>query len=848
MADEAPTRTSTDGARRQDAPPEVPLGTIGLYTLLRVLGEGGMGIVYLAHQKTPVDRRVALKLIKQGMDTREVIARFDAERQALAVMNHPGIARVFDGGITGDGRPYFVMELVDGEPITQFCDRLRLPIGERIALLTSVCRAVQHAHQKGVIHRDLKPSNVLVTLQDGTPAAKVIDFGIAKAVSEPLTDRTFATQAGQWIGTPAYMSPEQLGLTDLDIDTRSDIYSLGIVLYELLAGVRPYEERKTPHGYGVIEGRRAHDAPPPSTRLRTLPSAVQQAIAAARQTQVSALRRQLSTDLGWIISKAIEKDRTRRYETVNSLAADLQRYLDDEPVIARPPTSSYRMRKFVSRHRAAVAGVTVIFALILTSSGIIAAQAARVAAERDRATLEAARATSINSFLRDMLASANPWGAGSRQMTVVDALAAAERRIDTSLADQPDVAVAVKRTIADGYSGLGEYARAERLLHSAVETTRPHAERRADLVETLNLLGGVFRQAGRLDDASRVQGEALALALAMGDERRDLVASVKQGLAETRREQGQVKEAESLAADAVKLAIEVHGSASVETARAYDTLANVVNLAGDSARAESLSRDVVNIRRQMRGSRHPEVGLSLSNLGATLIQRGDFTGAADALGQAVDILRESLGEMHPSVAVANENMSNALMRLDRLDESASRLEDVLRVRRAMLGDDSMAVARTLHNIGVVYTRGGQIDKAEGRLAEARVRLERSLGADHPEIATVIRNQAAARERRGDLAGAESLYRESLSRNLRLLGEKNAATATAAAALGKVLLTQRRFAEAEAELMRARTIREQALGPAAPLTVRTIEDLATLYDGWGKPERAAAVRAVLPSKK
>jgi len=307
---------------------------------------------------------------------------------------------------------------------------------------------------------------------------------------------------------------------------------------------------------------------PSSCLLKTLQPAAQEVIAAARQTQVSTLRRQLGTDLGWIVNKAIERDRIRRYETVNSLAADLQRYLDDEPVIARPPTTSYRMRKFVGRHRVGVAAAAVILALILGSSGIIAAQSTRVAAERDRATIEAARATSINTFLREMLASANPWGEGSRQMTVVDALAAAERRIDTSLADQPEVAVAVKRTIADGYAGLGEFARAERLLNSAVAITRPHAERRADLVETLSLLGGVFRQAGRLDDASRVQSEALELGGGLGSEHRGLVASLSQGLAETRREQGQLKEAESLASDGLQLTLEVHGPVSVATARA----------------------------------------------------------------------------------------------------------------------------------------------------------------------------------------------------------------------------------------------------------------------------------------
>ena len=244
MSDELATRTSLD---KTDDGTAAPLGQIGAYTLIHTLGEGGMGTVYLAEQKTPVERRVALKVIKLGMDTREVVARFEAERQALAVMDHPGIARVFDGGATENGRPFFAMEFVQGEPITQFADRTGLGIRERVALLIDVCRAVQHAHQKGIVHRDLKPSNVLVALQDERPAAKIIDFGIAKAIERPLTDQTFATGIGQFVGTPAYMTPEQLGLTNQDVDTRADIYSLGVLLYELLAGVTAVRAARARH-------------------------------------------------------------------------------------------------------------------------------------------------------------------------------------------------------------------------------------------------------------------------------------------------------------------------------------------------------------------------------------------------------------------------------------------------------------------------------------------------------------------------------------------------------------------------------------------------------------------------
>jgi serine/threonine protein kinase len=319
MHNEHPTGTSPDPGGAGTSVP--PVGRIGHYTLLHLLGEGGMGAVYLAEQKTPVERRVALKVIKIGMDTREVVARFEAERQALAVMDHPGIARVFDGGATESGRPFFAMEFVGGEPITRFCDRNSLTIRERVALFIDICRAVQHAHQKGIVHRDLKPSNILVSFQDGRPSAKIIDFGIAKAIEKRLTDQTFATGFGQFVGTPAYMSPEQLGLTGQDVDTRADIYSLGVLLYELLAGVRPFELREVETGLRLIDAIQNEEAARPSARLTQIAADTQKSIAGTRKTDTAALRRVLERDLDWIALKAIEKDRSRRYDTANTLAA-----------------------------------------------------------------------------------------------------------------------------------------------------------------------------------------------------------------------------------------------------------------------------------------------------------------------------------------------------------------------------------------------------------------------------------------------------------------------------------------------------------------------------------------------
>jgi serine/threonine protein kinase len=358
-------------SRKVTAQPEVeeePSRIIGRYKILQKLGEGGCGVVYMAEQTEPVRRRVALKIIKLGMDTRQVIARFEAERQALALMDHPHIAKVLDAGATETGRPYFVMELVKGIRVTDYCDQNHLSTRDRLGLFVQVCHAIQHAHQKGVIHRDIKPSNVLVTLHDGVPVPKVIDFGIAKAAEQPLTEKTVFTAVGQFIGTPTYMSPEQAELSGLDIDTRADIYALGVLLYELLTGRTPFDAKELLDA-GLDEmRRRIREEEPvrPSTRLSTMADVDLTAVAAQRRSESSKLARFIRGDLDWIVMKCLEKDRTRRYETANGLAMDIQRHLNNEPIVARPPSGIYRFQKMVRRNKLAVgAAVAVAAALIV---------------------------------------------------------------------------------------------------------------------------------------------------------------------------------------------------------------------------------------------------------------------------------------------------------------------------------------------------------------------------------------------------------------------------------------------------------------------------------------------------
>jgi hypothetical protein len=513
---------------------EGPGSVIGRYKLLQLLGEGGFGVVYQAEQTDPVRRTVALKLIKPGMDTRQVIARFEQERQALALMDHQNIAKVLDAGATEAGRPYFVMELVKGIPITEYCDQARLDTAARLLLFQEVCHAVQHAHQKGVIHRDLRPSNVLVALHDGKPVPKVIDFGIAKATDRHLTDRTLFTESGQMIGTPEYMAPEQAGTAGLDIDTRADIYSLGVLLYELLTGTRPFDmETLLERGYGeVLRTIRDVDPQRPSARVSTMGEEIE-AVASKRQRAGRTLGRALEGDLDWIVMKAIEKDRSRRYETANAMALDLRRHLEHQPVAACPPSAAYRARKYVRRHRLGVAAASVVLATLVVGVAFsfagyadaaerrgrarasreaaagdqLAAEQARageaeqraLAEAREReAQTEAKRAKTVVDLVQDMLGAADPHEVKGKDYKLRQLLDDFERDLPRRLEGDPEVEAALRTTMGIAYTSLGLCEKAEPHLTRALEILGEKADKR----EALDRIVKLYEAWGKPDKAT----------------------------------------------------------------------------------------------------------------------------------------------------------------------------------------------------------------------------------------------------------------------------------------------------------------------------------------------------------
>jgi non-specific serine/threonine protein kinase/serine/threonine-protein kinase len=648
-----------------------------------------MGVVYMAEQTSPVLRRVALKLIKPGMDTKEAVARFQAERQALAVMDHPGIAKVFDAGATETGRLFFVMELVHGVPLTEYCDAHRLPAKQRIELFIQVCQAIQHAHQKGVIHRDIKPSNVLVTLQDGRAVPKIIDFGVAKAVDRRLADRTLFTEIGQRIGTPAYMSPEQMEMSPLDVDTRTDIYSLGVMLYVLLAGTLPLESEEVERALATPQILRDTDPPTPSARFARLGER-QKEVASRQQTDPASLRRALKRDLDWIMLKATARDRSRRYETANALALDLQRYLNSEPVSARPPSSMYRTGRFIRRHRIGVGFAATLFVSLIAFALTMALQAQRIARERDRAEL-------VSELLVDLFEISDPTQSNGDTITAREILETGARKVQTGLSDQPLVQAALLDTIGRVYHNLGLYARAEPLLRQALEfRVDTLGEDSLETAESQTNLGLLLHDESEYAAAEPLLRKALATRRATLGERHKDVAAAFNNVALVLDETGGYAESEAFYRAALDIERSLPERDRVIEDTVLSNLGAVLYRKRDYQAAESFYQEALAIRRRKQGNDHLDVALSLNNLGALYYAQRDYTRAEPLYSEAIAIRRRLLGGEHPSTLIALNNLANLLRAKGDLAGAEPLYVEVLATRRKTLppGHQSLAYSLT----------------------------------------------------------------------------------------------------------------------------------------------------------
>jgi serine/threonine protein kinase len=696
------------------APAESPtpdLGSIGPYRLIRKLGEGGMGEVWLAEQSAPVKRHVALKIIKAGRYDKSALIRFDLERQALALMDHPAIAKVFDAGSTAEGQPYFAMEYVAGLSITQYCDEKRLSPNERLLIFTKVCEGVQHAHQKAIIHRDLKPTNILVVEVDGKPVPRVIDFGLAKAISEQSESGTLVTRAGGLVGTPGYMSPEQMDPMVADVDTRADVYSLGVVLYELLTGVLALDAKQWESKPFHEVLRQVHEEEPtsPSTRLNNDPAAL--AIAEKRSTDPRQLASMLRGDLDWITLKALERDRTRRYGTPAELAADLGRYLRNEPVIARPPTLVYRTKKYVQRHKFGVAAATAA-ALLLVAFGVMqAVQLRRTTRERDRADR-------VTKFMTGMFKVSNPSEARGNAVTAREILDKSSKDIETGLRKDPELQAQLMETMAQTYAGLGLYRRAQ------------------DLVE----------------HARAIQSSLF------GERKRETLAS-ESYLAQLLRAQGHLPEAEKLLQTTIEAQRQVLGPNDPDTLASMDRLGYVYANGARPADAESLFRQTLSAERKVLGPDDPQTLGTLNELAEVLTPQGRYTEADQIYGELIAAQKRTLGPDHPATLLSMSHAAENLEEEGRLQEAEELYSNVIAAQRRVVGPEHPQTLRAMTMLAVTMMKEGryaEADKLQSQVIEIKARV---LGPTHTSTLQSMEMEALNLSREGRYADSEKMFRD-----------------------------------------------------------------------------------------
>jgi serine/threonine protein kinase len=869
--------------------------SFGAYRVLRKLGEGGFGVVYACEQREPIRRQVALKVIKLGMDTREVIARFEAERQALAVMDHPNVAKVLDAGVTPRGRPYFVMEYVAGMPITDYCDQAQLTMKDRLQLFIMVCHAVQHAHQKGIIHRDIKPSNVLVTLVDAKPVPKVIDFGIAKATGQHLTSRTMFTEAGRLIGTPEYMSPEQAGLSPLDVDTRTDVYALGVLLYELLTGVLPHEPKKLRSAAMAEIQRIIREVEParPSTRLGQLGAdtgvpagedggaperSTVEKIAHRRRMEAGQLVRELRGDLDWITMKAMEKDRSRRYDTAAGLAADIEHYLRNEPVLAGPPSAVYRMRKFARRNRAGVL-TAAVFALLI-AGGVMALSAAyglaevergkaveasrkalaeaeradrerqaaldakKLAEEQERsAATQARRALAALQLVSGMFESIDPNAARGREVTVRQILDDADKKMRTTTDATPDVEATVREIMSTAYHRLAEYGPAEENMRLALAIReRDEGPDGENTLQDLHNLGATLASKAEFEESDKLLSRAAeGRSRVYGEKHRDTLAS-KSLLVYVKQSQGDIVGAERVIREVIAAQTELLGPGDKDTIDSSCSLADILQSLGKYEEADAFTAKLLDTATGSLGRDAPLTLQAMSIRGSLLNAMGRFQDAESLLREALALKVRVFGPTHTEVLLTQNSLAMVLDNLGKADEAEAQYRELLATTTAKLGEEHPQTLSVMNNLAQLLRGMKKYDEAEKMYRDALAIRRRVSGDDNVDTLTLVVNLGMLMSNTGQHEKALAQFEDAFAGLSRTRGPDHWMTAATAGFIGAELVALGRDAEGEKRLLEAHAGLTGALGPTHDRTRLVAGDLADLFKKQGNAEQEAAWRA------
>ena len=794
---------------------------VGMYRIVRVLGEGGMGTVYEAEQEHP-RRAVALKVIRPGLARFELIRRFEQESQALARLQHPGIAQIYEAGTADSGsgpQPYFAMEFIRGDSLLEYAKRHQLNTRQSLELVAKICDAVHHAHQRGIIHRDLKPGNILVD-ESGQP--KILDFGVAR-VTDIDAKNTRQTDVGQIVGTLAYMSPEQVLADPLELDTRSDVYTLGVLLFELLTGRLPYKVSGQIHE--ALHTIREEDPAP-----------------------LSAISRSYRGDIETIVGKALVKDKARRYASAAGMAADIRRYLSDEPIAARPPSAVYQLQKFAHRHKAVVAGVAAVFVVLIT--GIVAStwEATRARRAEQVATTEAATAKAVNDFLqKDLLAQASansqagPETKPDPDLKVRTALDAAAARITGKFATQPLVEASIRQTMGNTYRELGQYPQAEQQLERAFDLKRRVLGKEdRDLLDTMNDLAALYYAEGKYAQAEPLYTRALEEQRRVLGREHSSTLETMGNLAVLYWNEGKYAQSEPLFTEALEVQRRVLGEQHPSTLETMGNLALLYYSEGKYAQSEPLSIRVLDLRRRVLGEEHPNTLLSMNNLALLYYAQRKYAQAETVFTKALEVQRRILGEEHPDTLTSMNNLALLYYTEGKNGQAEPLYAKVLEVQRRMLGEEHPSTLLSMNNLATLYVSEDKYTQAEALYAEALQVQRRHLGEEHPDTLNTMNNLAVLYRKEGKNVQAESLFTRVLDARRRLLGEDHPDTLMSMNNLADQYLYEGKYAQAEPLFTKVLDLQRRVLGPEHPRRVASMNDLALVYLNEAKYSQAEAL--------